>query len=440
MMPLGELLSGLRLKNTEIEPPLPAPEYFLCLGAGDHQVPLIRAARSLGLRVVAVDRNLRAPGLEYADLGVQSSIFKPGRIHREILQNVLDGRIIGAASRSYGAANLSVAYLSRYFRTPGNPISAIRIFSNKRHLKKILAEAGVQTPTAYEWKRLPDRWRLLDARPPLIVRPARGHGKRGIELLKNTGEIRRFLDRERSDKGRLLVERVIRGQEVTVLGFVHRGRYREVCLTDKITSDGDPLFAEIMHRFPSRIGRGARLRIERQMQRIVQATGLQNGPLVAEFIVAGDRTPYLIECAPEAGGEYIADIIAPCGVGVDYFQEMIRITGVLAGDEALLTNPADTGRAIIIRYLLPRQGRLKKIFFPDRLREHPGFLFSRILKRPGDSLSPRNGNLDRPAVFALQDPYGDLHTLQKECEKIVEETVIQYEGRKRALGRSLSEE
>ncbi|MBE7438151.1 MAG: ATP-grasp domain-containing protein [Spirochaetales bacterium] len=405
------------------------PRYFISLGAGQHQIPVIKAAREMGYSVIAVDQNLSAPGFEHADIHLQCSITRPGRIVERIQESFLPGSISGVGCRSFGRANLSSALIARRFGTPGIGLETLKLFKNKRKLKERLAQAGVLVPRSYSWRNYYEKVGLRVAALPLLVRPAIGHAKQGISLLTSEKELLRFIDQNASDKQQWLVEEFIRGQEITVMGYCRNGIYHHVCTTDKITSDHPPLYAEIMHRFPSQTGKERREIIETTMQAVVTATGMKQGPMVAEFILGrgpNDREDklYLIECAPEIGGELLADYLVPAAGGKNYFQQII----------ALLTRNLDfhleglsEERAVLIRFILPKDGRLLYLRWPESLESHPGFLFARELKAPGDITRTTAGNLDRLAVFGLTGPASQLSELESAVEEIASSILITYD-------------
>jgi hypothetical protein len=84
------------------------------------------------------------------------------------------------------------------------------------------------------------------------------------------------------------------------------------------------------------------------------------------------------------------------------------------------------GKSVIVRFIPQRDGILEEIRFPPGLLNHPGHLFSRLLKSPGDATSVTRGNLDRLAVFALEAPIEGAAELEIDVESIVGETVVQY--------------
>ena len=136
------------------------------------------------------------------------------------------------------------------------------------------------------------------------------------------------------------------------------------------------------------------------MQKIVRVSGLTSGPVVAEFIIKNGRQPVLVEVAPEVGGEYIAEYIAPASLGKDYFEELIRLE--LNPEYKPASARPESKEAVIIRYIPQSSGVIKKFRFPFGLERREGYLFSRALKESGETCLTARGNLDRPGVFAFQ--------------------------------------
>lgn len=440
-----------------VSTPLPAESgYFLSLGAGTHQVPLIAAARRLGFPVVAVDRDLQAPGFADAAIQVQCSVLRPGRIQEMLTEQPTPVTIAGVGCRSFGRAALSAALLAERFDTPGNAPRSLHAFANKRRLKARLADAdGVQVPRSFAFGTLAEREELRAADRPLLVRPARGHGKLGLRRLMSDSDRNRFLQIHLRDPGELLIEELIpSAREITVLGIVQNGRYHTLLLSDKRTSPEPPLYIELGHDFPAGLGDDDREAIDTTMQQIVSTTGLANGPMVAEFLLPGSnqataarqaRGPLLVECAPEIGGEFLADCMLPAARGalvpqtrqqqtdparpgaLNYFEELVRLYtgGKFRTDEfqAALDRPRF---AVSLRFVpQSRDAELAGIALPTELEAHPDLLFARVLKQPGDTVRITGGNPDRLAVFALArpintDPMADSAALQAEANHLTQ--------------------
>ena len=53
---------------------------FVSIAAGANQIPLIKAAREMGYRVISVDQNTAAPGFIFSDIRIQESIKNKNEI------------------------------------------------------------------------------------------------------------------------------------------------------------------------------------------------------------------------------------------------------------------------------------------------------------------------------------------------------------------------
>lgn len=380
--------------------------------------------------MIAVDRNPDAPGFSESDGSLQISAHRPAAIYRLLQTQLTGAQIKGIGSRSFGAAAATAAALAERLGVPGPGWSSTRLFANKRRLKEKLAAAGVAMPRSFSWGRNKDTFSVMSRRRPLIARPARGFGKVGIEILQRTTDLRRFLREAGPDNGKFLLEQVVEGLELTVLGLVNRGVYVPVSISRKEIAS-TPLFAEVMHSFPAQISDETRTRVHSSMQALVHQTGLGTGPIVAEFIINSKGQPLLVEASPEVGGEYIGDCIAEVGAGFPIFDNLV------ANACGLPIRPASgTMRAVVIRYVMPRDGVLAKLAFPQTLLAHPDLLFAKALQVVGRHTDTKRGNLDRLAVFALVSAdAGDVERLKEEAERLAEWVEIEYEQPNRTTRR-----
>lgn len=390
---------------------------FVSIGAGAQQLPLIEAARRLGFSVAAIDRNPAAPGFSLSEHSFQCSIAKPATMRRMLAE--LKSEIHGIAARSFGPALLSSSALCRAFGVPGPGPSSVAFFKNKRRFKQTLVRAGIQCPLSFSWKSQFERNAIYEA-GDLIARPAAGFGKMNVRLLRNLSDKRALLG-SIDDESILLEELLENGTELTVLGATHQGTYRNLLVTSKVISKEPPLFAEIMHRYPALVPSSIVREIEGIVQRIVTLSGLATSPLVTEFIYLRGQL-YLIEASPEIGGEFLADYGFNAVTGQSYFDWLVRL---LTEDRMPDVPPAR--RAAVIRFLLPREGVLRSVQFPDWLSRSGEFLFEKVLLSPGKQTSLQMGNLERLAAFGLTSPLDSIETLVELANHAAEETRIEYE-------------
>lgn len=383
---------------------------FVSLGAGVHQLPLIEAAKDAGYFTVAVDRNPEAPGLSAADHALPASILQPSLIRRKLLELNLSVRAV--ASRSYGKALISTAALAESLGVEGPGMRAVRFFQNKARYKAELSHSGVLVPAAHDLTSATGREAFLNS-GSVVVRPARGSGKLGVRLLVTPRQKQEWLMSMPRDT---LAEDQVRGTEITVLAACKRGSVETLLVTSKRISKTEPLFAEILHRYPADIPHHVHRDIETVLAQVAAVSGMVSGPLVAEFIFDGERL-WLVEAAPEIGGEFLADWMFPALTGESYFKWLVSLLAAKA-------QPVPLARgAAVIRYILQRDGVFQGMQW--NLLD-PGMVHSRLLAAPGQRVSTQRGNLDRLAAFCLYSSTIDPH-LTERADRIAERMDIRYE-------------
>ncbi len=402
----------------------------ISLGAGAFQTPVLEAARRAGYDPIAVDRNPRAPGFRSAALQVHRSILAARRI-AELVGEGFPGRSVdGVLARTYGAGVVSAAILARRLRLPGPDPRALRYFRNKRRVKERLAAAGFDTPESYAWGSREERRRFQKAPGALLARPARGHAKQQMLLLHTRKDRAAFLRAHSPDTGAWLVEPLIESRrELTVMAFALAGRAHIVLQTEKIVSSTPPMFAELAHIFPVQLASDQSQAIQATLDHLVQNSGLDRSPLVAEFLLptrsdaddARAARPLLVECMPETGGERLAELMIPTVYGADYFEQLVRLA---VQGEVELERFVRPQRSAVIRYVLQQEGELSEFAFPEK--RAAGLIAQERLIRPGTRTLLARANLDRLAYFALAGELDEREALQRRAEVYAAEFTIDY--------------
>ena len=294
--------------------------YFISIGAGLNQTPLIFAARNLGYSIISVDKNSNSEGFALSDLMIQESILDYRKIYTQLIQIFLDKPIQGIGCRSFGKANYTAAYISDKLNLIFPKQKVISPFLDKRALNQFLSSKGILTPRQINLHSPNEKKEFSKSSMTRYIRkPFDGESKKGIQVFNTIKEIENNLDFETKE---YLVEEFIDGDEVTVLGFVQNKKFNLILLTDKITTSYSP-FLERAHIYPSKfeVYSGE---IHLICQLICNYTGLENSPFCAEFKITKDGRIYLIEAVPEIGGEYLAEALLP-ELKYNYFENYVRL-------------------------------------------------------------------------------------------------------------------
>jgi len=363
-------------------------KYFVSIGAGINQVPLIREAKNLDLKVIGVDRNKHAAGFALCDQSIVESIYNYEAVYDELCSFSGCDRITGVLSKSFGNAVKTSGFITEKMGLPGIPFNRSDDFIDKVQMKNIFKKSGINTPDFQKYS--PD-----DNLPgfPFVIKPVEGHAKTGVSLISNSVG---FSDYEKniinSEAGHtFMIEEFIEGNEIICAGIISRGRFFIIDISDKVTMPDR--FIDLMHISPSkyyylwdRIGEIG--------QKIVDAFEITASPLIIELLVARDDKVFVIESVPEFGGEYLCDIVIPGRAGYNMTGESVK---AVTGHDIIPPERREEGGSIVVKYLTGSDGTFRSCC-PDQIENREGVLFSSIFKSNGDTIRTPVDNHDRLGV------------------------------------------
>lgn len=305
--------------------------YYLSLGAGDNQLPLIRAAKALGLKVIGVDRSIAAPGLRESDLKIEESILNYRKIYYKLLNLVEPTQIAGGYAASYGDALQSFAFLCERLSIIGLSRTLMETVQDKFQVRRRLSEiehGSFAQPLFLEITQSMRREDIEQLGFPLIAKIRRGSSKRHIYKLDDWNEVKHFLSRKNLEalgvRGHdFVLEQYIEGDEIIVTGFAQNFHFHLVSVHDRIAQQKPP-YIDLEHRFPSRYAHLAQSIREIHNFACLKLQ-LSDTPIVSEWKVVADRL-YLIELSAQIPGEHVGDFLVPKGVHYNYFQNLVKLT------------------------------------------------------------------------------------------------------------------
>ena len=357
---------------------------LLVLGAGPAQLGLLEAARARGLWVAVVDRDPAAPGFESADRRCILSTEDEPAIERLIGALGIDGIIspgtdwpVGIAARIAERAGLP---------HPISPQAAV-LATNKLRQRARLAEAGVPQPRSWAVGS-GDEPPEVDG--PVVVKAPDRQGQKGLTLVVDRAALVPAIETARgaARSGLALVEELVDGPEVTVVGFSIDGVFTALAVTDRITAELPAFGVALAHVWPSRVGGEAPAVAEAA----VAALGIENGPTYTQLRVGADG-PQVIEVAARLGGGHDAELVQAV-LGVDL--NGLAIDAAL-GNELVLTPHEPLVGGAVTRFLVAPAGVLERVEVPEGVE-------ARIYREPGYVFTPLRRGADRAgAVLVTAD-------------------------------------
>jgi biotin carboxylase len=383
------------------------PRLFLVGIAETHLERAIARAQAVGFEVVVgdSDRNLAryGPVVAGADRLVAVDYTSYADVARAAAQLGRE-RPLHAVFSFKQDALAATARVQRDLGLDGNPPEAVDACIDKPTARRRLAAAGIAGARFRECAsaaELEDFVRTLDR--PAVVKPADRQGSLGVgrvDLPREAAAAFREA-RRHSRSGRVVVEELVEGREVSIEALVSRSRPVVLGVTEKLIYPGT--FVESGQITPDEGGELSREEYERLTERIVEALGVRLGPLHIECFHTPDGRVVVGDLHTRYGGDHIPTL-TELSTGADLhtpiFEELLGADGEPAA-------AAPPRRFAAIRYLAPEPGTLAAVSGLDRARRVPGVVDLGLLREPGEEIPPLRSSDDRSAWIIATGPDHD---------------------------------
>lgn len=156
----------------------------MILGASVDQLPLIKAAKNLGLYVVCCDFTNTNPGLPLVDKHYQVNYMD-----RAVLLEIARAECVDGVISNSEPAMENVAYLTEMLNLVGNSLSNIEKLSDKSKFRTLLEEVGVFCPKHFLAKTKDELLNGIErVKFPIIIKPCACSASRGITVLYEKDE------------------------------------------------------------------------------------------------------------------------------------------------------------------------------------------------------------------------------------------------------------
>jgi biotin carboxylase len=364
---------------------------LLVLGAGSAQLGLLEAARDTDVYVVAADRDPAAPGFAFADRRAIVSTEDESGIAQLAEAERVHGIVSPGSDWPVGIAARVAARIG--LPHPISPETGVLATSKLRQRQRF-AEAGVPQP----------RWKLATAPDdelgfPVVVKAPDRQGQRGLSLVRTPAELEQAVAAAigASRAQRCMIEELVEGPEVTVVGFSSRASFRAVAVTDRVVADPPAFGVALAHVFPS--SAAGLDRVVATARSAAEALGIENGPTYTQLRV-GATGPQVVELAARLGGGHDAELAER----VTGFPLNLATIAAALGEDPPSAAETPSAAAAVTRFLVAPPGELRSVTGLEDAAAVAGVEYVRVYRRPGQRIEVLRHGPDRAgAILALGD-------------------------------------
>jgi biotin carboxylase len=347
----------------------------LQLGAGELMRHTIRALQRHGYEVYAVDRDPKAPGFAVADGHAPVDFADAEAVTRY-------ARAIGAdfIMPVNDAGLMSASEASAALGLPGVPRDVALRCLDKGEMRLAWHRAGLPQPDFRVVRSLEEAHSAArDVGYPVVVKPTRNWGSRGVSRVRSTGEIEAaYADaKENRGNGAIIVETYLSGVLMSADGLVHDGETSVLILSDVTQQDHDRFLVNFALNYPAAFPPAVNAQARTLIGHATAALGLRTGAFHCELMVVEDRV-HLIELAARGGGGHLFGMVSEAGSGICAPSALARLALGLPVD----IRPRQE-RGVCYHFFSAPAGMVEAVHGVEEARSLPGILDFGVQIKPG---------------------------------------------------------
>ncbi len=367
----------------------------LVLCGGVPQIELINNLKARGVFTILADMNDKVAAKAYADKFYKVSVLDVDAVRQVAIDEGVDFLITVCADQVLQV----VAQIAEELGLPWYiDYETAENVSKKSYMKKIFWENGVPT-TKYVILDKFDAEKIAHLRYPIIVKPVDAYSSRGVCKVQNIDELRAALDVaiEISRTKTAIVEEFAEGDEISVDVYVEEGKAHVLCLTNiyKIGEDGK--FIINRSRIPADVSPEIADKISDTVQKIADAFGLKNNPMLVQLISDGENISVIEFCARTGGGIKFQMIKRVSG-----FDVVDAVVALTLGEKPHVGNIKKLDTLILNEFVYTYPGELKALEGFDELLNEGIIATYSAFKTPGTRFTQINSSGDRVAFFSIE--------------------------------------
>ncbi len=367
------------------------PKHILIIGGGIFQVPLIKVAKEMKLKVVVTDYDPEAPGMLMADYPLVVStrnINLTVNVAKQFHQTCPINGVLTVGTD----ASQTVAAVANALDLPGIPFEVAERATDKIKMRRRLKQFNVPIPEFRPIWTLEEGQAVLDELSlPLVIKPCDNMGARGVRKIEQKEDlIPAFKEaKEASISGNLILEEFMEGPELSLDAIIYNGEITITGIADRII-ERSPHFVEVGHTLPSNLSENKQSEAMQVFRAAIQALGINLGAAKGDIKITPDGAK-IVEVAARLSGGWMSAYTFPLATGVNLYKAMIQVALGLPPDDL----KPKTQMIAAERALIPSPGKILSIRGVDDARKIRGVREVILMKEAGEMVGEVTSNMGK---------------------------------------------
>lgn len=308
---------------------------LMILGGSRYVLPVIEAAKRLGIHTITADYLPDNIAHKYSDEYVNVSI-----IDKEATLKVAQERNIdGIMSFACDPGVVTSAYVADQMGVPNvGPYESVCILQNKGLFRKFLTDNGFTVPVAKSYKNIEDAIADVDIfNWPVIVKPTDAAGSKGVTRVDNKEDLKKSIEYalSYSHSDEFIIEDFItqNGYSSDTDSFSVDGELKFVSFnSQRFDRDAKNPYTPAAYSWPSSMTDEHQEELKNEIQRLLKLLNMRTAIYNIETRESINGKAYIMEVSPRGGGNRLAECLR-YATGVDMITNMVKYSVGLPVDE-----------------------------------------------------------------------------------------------------------
>lgn len=299
---------------------------LMILGGSRYALPIIDAARKLGIYTVTADYLPNNIAHKYSDEYVNVSIIDLDATLKVAKKLEIDGIMSFACDPGV----VTAAYVAEQMGLPNvGPYESVCILQNKSKFRQFLTDNGFTVPVARGYKNVEQ---AIEERElfnwPVIVKPTDSAGSKGVTRVDKVEDLRKSIEYalSYSHSGEFIIEDFIsqNGFSSDTDSFSIDGQLKFVSFNcQRFDSNAINPYTPAAYSWPSSMTKTHQDELKCEIQRLINLLGMKTAVYNIETREGKDGKAYIMEVSPRGGGNRLAECLR-YATGVDIITNMVR--------------------------------------------------------------------------------------------------------------------
>lgn len=299
---------------------------LLLLGGSRYLVPVIEAAKELGIYTISCDYLPNNIAHRYSDEYCNVSIIDK----EAVLAAAKELQVDGVMSFACDPGVTTAAYVAEQLGLPScGPYESVCILQNKGRFRAFLAEHGFNVPTAKGYTSVEEA--LADADMfhwPVIVKPTDSAGSKGVTRVDDPANLKQSIEYALSfsHSDEFIIEDFLQkvGHSSDTDSFSVDGELKFVSFSAQRFDEqaGNP-YTPSAYSWPATLSEAHQTELAGEIQRLLTLLDMRTSIYNIETRECSDGKAYIMELSPRGGGNRLAEMLR-YATGVDLIKNAVK--------------------------------------------------------------------------------------------------------------------